>query len=82
MAVGSTCTIVYIMFVERKIKIPKSIAGALLSGILSYTLILRSPTTTDRDKEAVHNLSKTAEVNYEDYVMIINYILLIIISLL
>lgn len=69
MAVGSTCTIVYIMFVERKIKIPKSIAGALLSGILSDTLILRSPTTTDRDKEAVHNLSKIAEVNYEDYGM-------------
>ena len=41
MAVGSTCTIVYTMFKERGIEIPKKIAGAMLSGILSDTLILK-----------------------------------------
>ena len=69
MAVGSTCTIVYTMFMEREIKIPKNIAGALLSGVLSDTLILKSPTTTERDKEAVKDLARIAEVNYEEYGM-------------
>lgn len=69
MAVGSTCTIVYTMFMEREIKIPKNIAGALLSGVLSDTLILKSPTTTERDREAVKDLARIAEVNYEEYGM-------------
>ena len=69
MAVGSTCTIVYSMFRERGVAIPKEIAGALLSGILSDTLILRSPTATLRDREAVEYLANIAEVNYEEYGM-------------
>lgn len=68
-AVGSTCTIVYTLFKERKVSIPKEIAGALLSGILSDTLILRSPTATDKDREAVLELSKIAGVDYEEYGM-------------
>ena len=69
MAVGSTCTIVYTMFMEREIAIPKNIAGALLSGVLSDTLILKSPTTTERDRQAVKDLARIAEVNYEEYGM-------------
>ena len=69
MAVGSTCTIVYTMFIEREIEIPKNIAGALLSGILSDTLILKSPTTTTRDKEAVKDLARLSGVDYEKYGM-------------
>ncbi len=69
MAVGSTCTIVYTMFLEREIEIPKKIAGALLSGILSDTLILKSPTATERDHEAVKDLARLAEVDYEEYGM-------------
>ena len=69
MAVGSTCTIVYTMFKERKVKIPKHIAGALLSGILSDTLILKSPTATNRDREAVEELAVLAEVDYHEYGM-------------
>lgn len=69
MAVGSTCTIVYTMFMEREIKIPKNIAGALLSGILSDTLILKSPTATERDRQAVKDLARIAGVNYEEYGM-------------
>lgn len=69
MAVGSTSTIVYTLFKERKVDIPKHIAGALLSGILSDTLILRSPTTTDVDRRAVEELSVIAEVNYKEYGM-------------
>ena len=69
MAVGSTCTIITLLFEERKVEIPKSIAGVLLSGILSDTLILRSPTATRFDKEAVEKLSSIAEVDYQDYGM-------------
>lgn len=69
MAVGSTCTIVYLMYKERNITPPKEIAGALLSGILSDTLILKSPTATPKDVEAVDYLSKIAEVDYKVYGM-------------
>ena len=69
MAVGSTCTIVYTLYKERKVDIPKEIAGALLSGILSDTLILKSPTATPRDEEAVTELARIAGVNYQDYGM-------------
>ena len=69
MAVGSTCTIVYTLFKEKEIEIPKKIAGALLSGILSDTLILKSPTATQKDVDAVLELSKIAEVDYQKYGM-------------
>lgn len=69
MAVGSTCTIVYTLYKERGVEIPKEIAGALLSGILSDTLILKSPTATSRDREAVEELSRVAEVDYQEYGM-------------
>lgn len=67
MSVGSTCTIISILFEERKVEIPKSIAGVLLSGILSDTLILKSPTTTPKDREIVEKLSKIAGVDYQEY---------------
>ena len=69
MAVGSTSTIVYTFFKETRIDIPKKIAGALLSGILSDTLILKSPTTTSKDIDAVEELTKIAEVDYHEYGM-------------
>ena len=69
MAVGSTCTIVATLYHERGVEIPKQIAGALLSGILSDTLILKSPTATPRDKEAVEELSRIAGVDYQKYGM-------------
>lgn len=66
---GSTCTIVYTLFKERGIGIPKRIAGALITGILSDTLILSSPTATDIDRQAVTDLARIAEVDYEVYGM-------------
>ena len=67
MAVGSSNTIIYKLFMENDIEIPKDIAGLMLSGILSDTLILKSPTTTELDVEAVNVLSKIAGVDYEKY---------------
>lgn len=69
MAVGSTSTIVYNLYKEKNIEIPRDIAGALISGILSDTLILKSPTATDKDREAVNNLSIILNINYEEYGM-------------
>ena len=69
MSVGSTSTIVYTLFQEKNVEIPKDIAGILLSGILSDTLILKSPTVTEKDREAVMNLSRIAEVDYSVYGM-------------
>ena len=67
MSVGSTNTIIYQQFLETKTEIPKSIAGIMLSGILSDTLALTSPSKTSYDEEAVANLSVIAQVNPEEY---------------
>lgn len=69
MPVGSTCTIIATLYKEKEIMIPKNIAGMLLSGILSDTLILKSPTTTELDRKMVLELEKIAEVEYEKYGM-------------
>ena len=69
MTVGSTNTIIYYLFKEAGVKIPKMLAGIMLSGILSDTLILKSPTTTEIDKNVVKNLSKLAGVNYLNFGM-------------
>lgn len=69
MPVGCTCTIIYKMFKEYNVEIPKHIAGLLLSAILSDTLIFKSPTTTELDKEACIELSKIAGVDMEAYGM-------------
>ena len=67
MAVGSSNTIIYNLYKENKVVIPQNMAGAMLSGILSDTLLLKSPTTTSLDKEAVMELEKIADVNYQTY---------------
>jgi len=67
MSVGSTCTILWSMFKQYNIDIPYEIAGILLSAILSDTLILKSPTTTVIDVEAVEKLSKQIGLDYKKY---------------
>ena len=67
MPVGSSNTIIYILYKENHIEIPPHIAGLMLSGILSDTLILTSPTTTDKDIEAVNKLSSIAKIDYKKY---------------
>ena len=67
MPVGSSNTIIYLMYKENNIKIPRDMAGLMLSGILSDTLILNSPTTTNIDKDAVNHLARIAKVSYKKY---------------
>ncbi len=47
---GSSATIVTMQFREHGITIPKGIAAVLLSAIMTDTVILKSPTTTDIDR--------------------------------
>ncbi|MDD6439142.1 MAG: putative manganese-dependent inorganic diphosphatase [Lachnospiraceae bacterium] len=65
--VGSTSTIVYEMYRENNVEIPKTIAGLLASAILSDTLIFRSPTCTMMDKMAAEHLAKIAGIEPEEY---------------
>lgn len=65
--VGCTATILNKMFNERNVKIRKEIAGIMLSAIISDTLLLKSPTCTPEDVEAIHELAGIAGVNIEEY---------------
>ncbi|HEQ8896451.1 TPA: manganese-dependent inorganic pyrophosphatase [Streptococcus pyogenes] len=67
--VGSASSIVYRMFKENGIEVPKAIAGMLLSGLISDTLLLKSPTTHVSDHLVAEELAELAEVNLEDYGM-------------
>ncbi len=65
--VGCTSTMIYDMFTENKISIPKNIAGLMLSAILSDTLLLTSPTTTEDDRFAAVKLANIAKVDIDTY---------------
>lgn len=65
MTVGSTCTIVYELYKESKVKIPENIASLLLSGIISDTLYLKSPTTTKQDEKVLEELIKITKIDAE-----------------
>lgn len=69
MTVGSTNTIVYFMYKENNVEIPKEIAGIMLSGLLSDTLCLQSPTTTEIDKKVTEDLALIAGVDYKKYAL-------------
>ncbi len=69
MTVGSTCTIVYELFKENKVKIPENIAGLLLSGLISDTLLLKSPTTTKIDEKVFNDLSKMVNIDINKFAM-------------
>ncbi|NMC47744.1 MAG: hypothetical protein GYA52_13035, partial [Chloroflexi bacterium] len=58
--VGSTSTLVTERIAEAGLSAPPEIAGVLLAGIISDTLHLISPTTTERDKNALKRLSRWA----------------------
>src|SRR5215472_1887285 len=61
--VGCTGTIVAGLYNEAGIAIPREVAGLLLAGLLYDTLILRSPTCTERDERVAAEL---AEISGED----------------
>lgn len=62
--VGSTCTVVASLYRERGIEPDQQIAALLLAGVLSDTVILKSPTTTSRDREIVQWLEERAGLDH------------------
>jgi manganese-dependent inorganic pyrophosphatase len=65
--VGSTCTVVAGMMFLHQVNIPSEIAGLLLSGILSDTLLLTLSTTTQRDRDAAERLAQRAGIAIQEY---------------
>ncbi len=60
--VGSTSTLVSEKIAEAGLSAPPALAGMMLGGLLSDTLILASPTTTERDRQAAERLWRWAFV--------------------
>jgi manganese-dependent inorganic pyrophosphatase len=58
--VGSTSTLISELTEEAGLSLPPKLAGVLMAGLLSDTLILSSPTTTVRDKKAAERLARWA----------------------
>ena len=67
--VGCTATILYELYMMNKIEIEKTIAGLMLSAIISDTLLFKSPTCTEKDKEVAKELAKIAGIDIEKYGM-------------
>lgn len=55
--VGATSTIIYKMFKNMQLAVPKDIAGIMLAAILSDTVLMKSPTTTEQDRAAIAELA-------------------------
>jgi len=66
---GSTCTIIYQLFNRHLIPITKEIATVLLLGILSDTLILKSPTTATFDIVAANKLAEICHTDIQSFGM-------------
>ncbi|MDR3412135.1 MAG: putative manganese-dependent inorganic diphosphatase [Formivibrio sp.] len=65
--IGSTCSIVYSHYRMAGIEPDKLTALLMLSGLLSDTMLLRSPTTTPEDRMYSTELSRLAGVDLQEY---------------
>lgn len=65
--VGSTCTIVASLYEEHRVTPAADVAALLLAGILSDTVILKSPTTTGKDRDAVSRLAALAGLDWQAF---------------
>ena len=65
--VGCTSTIIYQLYQEQGIAIPKKIAGLMCAAIISDTLLFRSPTCTPMDKAAAQALAQIAEIDCKEF---------------
>ena len=66
-AVGCTSTILYKMYNEQGVEIPKEMAGLMLSAVISDTLLMKSPTCTPEDEAAIVALAALAGIDYNTY---------------
>jgi manganese-dependent inorganic pyrophosphatase len=64
---GSTCSLVATLYQQAGITPDPSVAGLLLAGLLSDTLILKSPTTTEVDRQLVPWLEELSGLEHGDF---------------
>ena len=64
---GCTATIIYQMYQEQGVEIPKNIAGIMMAAIISDTLMFHSPTVTEVDKAAANHLSEICGIEIEEF---------------
>ena len=64
---GCTSTILFEEFKACDYEIEKSTAILMASAIISDTLLLKSPTTTQHDKNALEELEKISGINIKEY---------------
>ena len=64
---GCTCTILYKEYKQRGLEISKEEAILMASAIISDTLLLKSPTTTNHDIKALEELEKIAGIDIKEY---------------
>ncbi len=64
---GCTSTILFEEFENQNIEIEKKEAILMASSIISDTLLLKSPTTTENDKKALEKLEKIAGIDIKEY---------------
>lgn len=65
--VGATATLIAEQFFLHEIEPPPPIAGALLAAILSDTLVLASPTTSNKDRRMAPRLALLAGVDVAEF---------------
>ena len=65
--VGCTCTILRQLYRQHGVAIPTDIALLMLSAILSDTVMLKSPTTTEEDRQTVEGLARHAGVDWIEW---------------
>ena len=65
--VGCTSTIITKLYQEHDVEISDTMAGLLLSAILSDTVIFRSPTCTETDQEIAEMLAQQLGLDIKDY---------------
>lgn len=65
--VGSTCTIVYNQYKQYGITPDATCAKVMLAGLVSDTVMLKSPTTTDIDRETASELCRIAGIEFDEF---------------
>lgn len=65
--VGSTCTLVARLFRQANLQPSAGVALCMASGIISDTLFLRSPTTTDVDRDILQWLQQFCSLDLNEY---------------
>lgn len=67
--VGCTATVLYKLYKENNLEIEKKYAMLMLSAIISDTLLFKSPTCTNEDREIANELLKLVDIDINSYGM-------------